>query len=205
MVRDAESRNGTFVNGQRADDAVLADGHTVRIGSTEFTFQISDQPPTVQTEGEIGFTQTIVKNLPMFDTDAGGKPTGGGDTGIIALSALRDTDQARQLLVLYQLSIRLLALDHPDEVTQVALDLLREQTRASVVGFLWVDEAGRLKPKMVIPEADRRADPPEPIAHGVGLPAGQRRLDRPAKSRRERRQPVALCRRACACRWFDKA
>ncbi len=85
-VRDAESRNGTFVNGQRIDDAVLADGHTVRIGSTEFTFQISDQPPTVQTEGEIGFTQTIVKNLPMFDTDAGGKPTGGGDTGVIALA-----------------------------------------------------------------------------------------------------------------------
>jgi Nif-specific regulatory protein len=147
-VRDAESRNGTFVNNQRADDAVLADGHTVRIGSTEFCFQVSDQPPTVHTEGDADFTQTIVKNLPMF-----GDAKAPSDTGIIALSALRDTDQARQLLVLYQLSIRLLGLDHPDEVTEVALDLMREQTHASVVGFLWVDEEGRLKPKMVIPEA----------------------------------------------------
>ncbi|HEX4000879.1 MAG TPA: sigma 54-interacting transcriptional regulator [Pirellulales bacterium] len=146
MVVDADSRNGTFVNDQRADDAVLADGHTVRIGSTEFAFQVSDQPPTVSTDPDADFTQTIVKNLPMF----GGSST--GDTGVIALSALRDTDQARQLLVLYQLSLRLLALDHPDEVTQVSLDLLREQTHAAVVGFLWVDEAGRLKPKMVIPE-----------------------------------------------------
>jgi Nif-specific regulatory protein len=156
VVRDAESRNGTYVNGQRTDNAVLADGHTVKIGSTEFTFQISDQPPTVHAEGDAVFTQTIVKNLPMFGGEGAGNGIGGGfavnDTGIIALSALRDTDQARQLLVLYQLSIRLLALDHPDEVTQVALDLLREQTHASVVGFLWVDEAGRLKPKMVIPE-----------------------------------------------------
>ena len=37
-------------------------------------------------------------------------------------------------------------------MTRVALDLLREQTRASVVGFLWVDEEGRLKPKLMIPE-----------------------------------------------------
>ncbi len=146
QVWDAESRNGTYVNDQRTDDAVLADGHTVRIGSTEFTFQISDQPPTVSTEPDPDFTQTIVKNLPMH----GGNPS--SDTGVVALSALRDTDQARQLLVLYQLSIRLLGLDHPDEVTQVALDLLRDQTHASVVGFLWVDEAGRLKPKMVIPD-----------------------------------------------------
>lgn len=145
-VHDAESRNGTFVNEQRIADAPLADGDTVRIGSTEFSFQVSDQPPTVTVDGDPDFTQTIVKNLPMF----GGNST--SDTGVIALSALRDTDQARQLLVLYQLSIRLLGLDHPDEVTQVALDLLREQTHASIVGFLWVDEAGRLKPKMVIPE-----------------------------------------------------
>jgi two-component system, NtrC family, response regulator HydG len=150
-VRDADSRNGTFVNDQRTNDAVLADGHLVRIGSTVFAFQVSDQPPTVHTDGEAGFTQTIVKNLPMFGGEGSSAP--GSDTGIIALSSLRDTDQARQLLVLYQLSLRLLALDHPDEVIQISLDLLREQTQASVVGFLWVDEAGRLKPKMVIPEA----------------------------------------------------
>jgi Nif-specific regulatory protein len=140
-VRDAESRNGTFVNGQKTDEAVLADGNTLRVGSTEFAFQTADQPPTVETGGEQTFTQTIIKDTPVR-----------GDTGLIPLAALRDPEQTRRLLVLYQLSLNLLGLDHPDDVTRVALDLLREQTRASVVGFLWVDEEGRLKPKLVIPE-----------------------------------------------------
>ena len=54
--------------------------------------------------------------------------------------------------MLYQLSIKLLGCDHPDEVVRIALELLQEQTRASVVGFLWCDDYGRLKPKLVIPE-----------------------------------------------------
>ena len=38
LVRDAESRNGTYVNGQKIDEATIADGHTLRVGSTEFAF-----------------------------------------------------------------------------------------------------------------------------------------------------------------------
>ena len=144
VVRDAESRNGTFVNGQKADEAVLTDGNTLRVGSTEFAFQTADQPLPGETGdmAEMTFTQTIIKDTPMKGTD----------TGLMPLAALRDAEQAKQLLVLYQLSLNLLGLDHPDDVTRVALDLLREQTHASVVGFLWVDEEGRLKPKLVIPE-----------------------------------------------------
>ncbi len=139
---DAESRNGTFVNGQRTTEAVLTEGNTVRIGSTEFSFQTSNEPPTLDAETD-RFTQTIIKEQPI---------SAGSDTGVMALNALHDMEQAKQLLVLYQLSIRLLGLDHPDEVTRVAIDLMFTQTRASMVGFLWVDEEGRLRPKMVIPE-----------------------------------------------------
>ena len=42
-VRDAGSRNGTFVNGQKIDEAVMADGHYLRVGSTEFAFHESEQ------------------------------------------------------------------------------------------------------------------------------------------------------------------
>jgi hypothetical protein len=38
-VRDLQSRNGTFVNGQRIQDAVLADGDRVRFGTTELVFK----------------------------------------------------------------------------------------------------------------------------------------------------------------------
>ena len=45
-----------------------------------------------------------------------------------------------------------MALDQPDDVTRVALEVLREETRSSVVGFLWIDEAERLRPKLIIPD-----------------------------------------------------
>ena len=138
-IFDADSRNGTFVNGQRTDEAVLDSGHCVRIGSAEFTFEVSDQPLTVYDPAD-GIKQTLVSDRPIAP-----------DTGQFALEAIRDSDQAQQLLLLYQLSIKLLGCDDPDEVIRVSLDLLRDQTRASMAGFLWVDDQGKLKPKLLIP------------------------------------------------------
>ena len=57
----------------------------------------------------------------------------------------------RKLLVLYQLSIKLLGCTDPDDVVKQSLELLRLRTSAAVVGFLWVNEEGELKPKKVIP------------------------------------------------------
>ncbi len=154
IVRDNDSRNGTFVNGQKIDEATLADGNLLKVGATEFSFQIGEQPPTVETDNPLEVTDTILKEQAVDSTDPNSAP----------LSALRDSEQAKQLLVLYQLSISLLGLDHPDDVTRVSLELLREQLRASVVGFLWVDEAGRLKPKLIIP-----SDAAEPISLSQSL------------------------------------
>lgn len=141
-VRDADSLNGTFVNGQRMSQISLNEGDTVRVGSTEFCFQSAPELPPPQHPIEANFTQTIIKELPV-------QP---GDTHAMGLAAPRDGDQARQLLLLYQLSLKLLALDQPDEVTRVALEVLREETHSSVVGFLWIDEAERLRPKLIIPD-----------------------------------------------------
>jgi Nif-specific regulatory protein len=144
-IRDADSRNGTFVNDNKLDEpAPLDDGHNVRIGTAEFEFRQSEEPPTLFGNEPETYTQTIVRDAPVSLVD----------TSIIGLAAVRDAEQAKQLLVLYQLALKLLGLDvdHPDEVVRVALDLLKDQTRASVVGFLWVDDIGRLKPKLAIPE-----------------------------------------------------
>jgi two-component system, NtrC family, response regulator HydG len=140
QIRDAESRNGTYVNGQRIDEALLDNGHTVRIGSAEFVFELSDEPLTVYDPAD-GVQQTLVSDRPMT-----------ADSGRFVLEAIQDTEQAQQLLLLYQLSIKLLGCDDPDEVVRIALDLLRDQTRASIAGFLWVDEQGKLKPKLLIPD-----------------------------------------------------
>ncbi len=66
-IRDAESRNGTFVNDQKIDEAVLADGHTVRVGSTEFDFHQSEQPPTAGSIVPGNMTQTIIRDTVVGD------------------------------------------------------------------------------------------------------------------------------------------
>ncbi len=144
-IEDCKSRNGTFVNSQKIDEpAMLDDGHSIRIGTVEFEFRQSDESP-IPPEPEVEtYTETIVRDAAVQIAD----------TSIFGLAAVRDADQAKQLLVLYQLAIKLLGCDddQPDDVVRIALDLLRDQTRAAVVGFLWVDDAGRLRPKVAIPE-----------------------------------------------------
>lgn len=50
-VRDRESRFGTFVNGERADERVLAHGDQIRLGESDKTlivFLIGEDAPSVQ-------------------------------------------------------------------------------------------------------------------------------------------------------------
>jgi len=142
-AKDAGSRNGTFVNGQKTDEAMLADGHYVRVGGTEFCFCLTAEPPTLDSDANPAaqFQQSIVKELPIAV----------GDTGGLALAALRDPQHAKDLLLLYQLSNTLLGCSQPEEVISTSLELLRTRTAASIIGFLWADDEGQLLPKSVIP------------------------------------------------------
>jgi two-component system, NtrC family, response regulator HydG len=141
-LRDADSRNGTYVNDRKIDDAVLAPGHIVRIGSTEFSFHETDTPQLLSTETP-EVTQTIVMDRAI---DLISNP------GYAVLGTVPDAEQARELLLLYQMSIKLLGCEEHDEIIHVALELLSERTKAAVVGFLWVTDEGRLKPKIVFPQ-----------------------------------------------------
>ncbi len=141
VVRDHGSRNGTLVNGQKVEEATLGDGHQVQIGSYAFEFHLSDQPATADTN-DLSQTQTIVQD----------KPIAVQQTNQEVLAALPTPEQVQELVLLYQLSIHLLGCEEPEEVIRVALELLRERTKAAVVGFLWVDDEDQLKPKIVIPK-----------------------------------------------------
>jgi len=140
IIRDAESRNGTFVNGQKIDEATIVDGNTIRIGSSEFQFHESEEPPTAKGE-DAKLTQTIVQDLPIA--------VQGSHEDLIA--GLPSVEQVKELMLLYQLCIKMLGCSQPSRVVEIALDLLRKRTRAAVVGFLSVSDDGELKPKLVIP------------------------------------------------------
>jgi Nif-specific regulatory protein len=142
-VRDAGSRNGTFVNDEQIEDVLLPVGARVRLGSTEFTFHNSDQPPTLAATQDNRLAESIVREAPV-DTE---------DSGQLALAALRRTDNAHELMVFFQLSVKLLGCEDPDQVQLNTLELIQDRTGAEVVGFLWVTEEGELKPQMCVPAA----------------------------------------------------
>ncbi len=139
-IRDDNSRNGIQVNRQKVDQATLGDGHIIRIGSNEFELHLSDEPATADTD-DVTLTQTIVQDMPIAVRQSNQE----------VLAALPTPEQVQELLLLYQLSIHLLGCENPEEVTKVALELLRERTKAAVIGFLWVDDQQQLVPKLVIP------------------------------------------------------
>ena len=141
-LEDAESRNGTFVNGQKAHEARLADGNLVRVGSTEFTFHESSDVPTMGGFGGTDFTQEIIKDQIVDPSDTGG----------FAIGALADPRQAQELLLLYQLSIKLLGCEDPDRVVREVLEFLHERLEATLAGFLWVNEQLELKSKLLLPD-----------------------------------------------------
>ena len=140
VVRDAESRNGTLVNGQKIDEATVVDGNLIRVGSAEFEFHESEEPPTAKGD-DPQLMQTIVQDFPIAVQESHED----------ALAGLPSTEQVKELMLLYQLCIKLLGCGDPNRVLEIALDLLRKRTAASVVGFLSVNDEGGLQPKLVIP------------------------------------------------------
>lgn len=140
-VRDAGSRNGTYLDGQKIDEARLAEDATIRIGHEELVFHSGIPFGTFESRVNPALMQTIVLDTPVELRD----------TGSFVRSALLDEEHANKLLDLYQLSMTLLGCQEPDQVIREALDVLKQRARASVIGFLWLTEEGALKPKLVLP------------------------------------------------------
>jgi len=145
-VRDVDSRNGTFVNDQKIDDSSLADGHYLKIGSTEFQFHQSRQRPTLPGDPDAGVTQSIVARFKM----------GSDEFDAMSLGAIHTVEQTQDLLLLHQLAIKLLSCSDAQVVLKTALELVLARTKASVVGFLSVSDERSLKPKIVLPEQSRQ-------------------------------------------------
>lgn len=141
FIRDAKSRNGTSVNGQKIDEARLADGNTIRIGMTEFEFHETEEPPTAKGD-DPQVMQTIVQDMPIAVQQSHEE----------ALAGLPSAEQVKELMLLYQLCIKLMGSGDPQRVVEIALDLLKKRTGAAVVGFLAVNDEGGLEPKLVIPQ-----------------------------------------------------
>ncbi len=131
QLRDTGSRNGTLVNGQKTDHAMLLPNSTITIGGTELVLTEPD-------DEAIGDA-----NMPtiMLDRDVRGSDF------LEALSPrdkLRDNAFVGQLIDLYTLSMQLMRTDAADEVIDLVIRLLRNRTSADIVAVSFETGDGRL-------------------------------------------------------------
>ena len=141
-LRDADSRNGTVVGQAKIEDVELEHGCCFRVGSSEFVFrQEATLPVDLELDPQTMVNQTVVREVPVQPLDESDE----------LLIGSWGQERLQDLLDLYQLAVRLWACEDPDDVVRTSLELLHEQTGASITGFLWLHDDGQLKPRIVIP------------------------------------------------------
>jgi two-component system, NtrC family, response regulator HydG len=135
-VSDAGSRNGTLLNGSKIDVAILANGNKIRIGNTELEF-VDDTVNEDLTIERINLSHD-------FRGDKLGAVADGTASGMEAFLSLRKAGRSEDLSDLHQLSIRCITLSTPEQVSELAIDVLRNRTQATFVALLFADNDGKL-------------------------------------------------------------
>ena len=143
-IKDNESSNGTFVNGQQIDNARLVEGTEVRIGSTIFTFQAKQ----IEAAEEDPVDEPVSGGTIVLDQSMDPK-----ENGQYTLDFLKGQTRGPDFFFLFQLSVKLLGVGDPDEVISICMERLYSRTDASVTGFMWLNDEGALTPKHVFPKA----------------------------------------------------
>lgn len=136
IASDADSRNGTLVNGEKISQVVLGSGDRIQIGSTELLFELPDEDEDTAHNG-----QTLLQEAQM-SCEA---------SGVSAIGQLYSQKRSQDMLDLYQLSMSLIRCTSPAEVAATGLEMLRVRTQSTAVGFLWIDDQGDLKPQSILP------------------------------------------------------
>ncbi len=146
-VRDNQSSNGTFVNGQTIDQARLMDGTEIRIGGSTFTFSESAPKPKQPSDSAAERNQTTGQLTIVLDKSM----TSHQDTAGSTLDFLKGQDWGQNFFFLFQLCVKLLSIVDPETVIETCMKRLAERSKAEVAGFLWLSDSGKLTPKYVFP------------------------------------------------------
>lgn len=145
-VEDRESSNGTFVNSQKIDTAQLVDSTMIVVGSTRFRFLL-EEPSTAQpTEPGVPSPSIVMEEALRSE-----------NTGQFALPELKGIRSGEDIYQLFRVAYWLLSDLDGNAVINECLRQLRDRTKADVVGFLWLDDQGALRPQTVLP-AERGAE-----------------------------------------------
>ncbi len=140
-----QSRNGTYVNDQKIDDATLGEGHRLRIGSTEFTFHQSELRPTT-----LDKLEALTPDDDDFDFAIA--PPSLSSASLELPSEIETHQSDADLPKLYQLSLALIQVRESQTVIRCALETLQQRSKATFAGYLGMSDSGELLPRQTYPE-----------------------------------------------------
>lgn len=115
VLTDCGSKNGTFVNGKRAQAHVLAEGDEILVGDTEMRFEAAQ--PEIHLD-----TQTT--GLPLVEGDGQSRAATSESAGIEALARLTELlgEAGGELKVLEQVALQLRSIVPCDRATIVLVE-----------------------------------------------------------------------------------
>lgn len=152
FIVDNLSLNGTYINGERIDEARLNDGDEIRIGSHIFRFESSTIDPRLMT-GESDTTYHVSKGLDEYEHESVvserlSTRRRAFDPAPADLPALRASHQ--NLLFLHRLSQAVNATLNLDKLMEVAVRIVADSLSARLVSISLIDDkTGELAPQAV--------------------------------------------------------
>lgn len=141
-VRDTDSRNGTFLNGEKIRRAWLSDQSQITIGTTTLQLILPDEDSVISDS----LSPTVYDDLQSWSTRQTDRVR---DPGYVPDHLV---DDAGQLLDLYQLSLSLLGGQRPDEIIDTTLELLLDRTSSETIALIVEPSPGRLKIRRQFPK-----------------------------------------------------
>ena len=84
LIRDLNSTNGTFINGEKITESVLKPGQTLRLGNVELKLDAPGAPPPrppprsapAPAKRQVEATMVIPRGVSLSELESGGRPPG---------------------------------------------------------------------------------------------------------------------------------
>ncbi|MGE0171589.1 MAG: HD domain-containing phosphohydrolase [Oligoflexales bacterium] len=152
IIEDLESRNGTFVNGDRVVNSTLHSGDKILIGSTEYQFFASE--PHIQIKTEVmALKAEISESLGIkgpIGVDSNGNEKGKPpfiriDPELLAKTCNRNSDNVKKIYDVYSNLIVINDLQEASNVLLKSLGKLLPSASRSVF-FIWSSQSKQLMP-----------------------------------------------------------
>jgi pSer/pThr/pTyr-binding forkhead associated (FHA) protein len=77
LIRDLNSTNGSFINGEKIAESILKPGQILRLGQIELKLEVEGAPaPAAPVKKTVDSTMVMPRGVSLSDLESGGRPAG---------------------------------------------------------------------------------------------------------------------------------